>query len=149
VKTIEETPTRPVDYAALTGAYSALLAGLALAGRRRPPGRDSVAELAVLGAATFTVARLLVDEKVETWLRDPFVRREPGGGERPRGRRLRYAVGELLTCTRCAGAWGALGVVGLRTVAPSAGRPVTAVLAAKAANDVLQAGFSALCRAAD
>jgi Protein of unknown function (DUF1360) len=126
-----------------------LLAGVALAGRRRQPGRESVAELATLGAATFTVARLLVDEKVETWLRDPFVRREPGGGERPRGHGLRYAMGELLTCTRYARVWGALGVVGLRTVAPSAGRPATAVLAAEAANDFLQAGVSALCRAAD
>jgi hypothetical protein len=137
-----------VDYAALTGVYGALLGGLALAGRRRPAGRESAAELATLAAATFTLARLLVDEKVETWLRDPFVHRDPSGEERPRGHGLRYAVGELLTCTRCAGAWGALGVVGLRTVAPAAGRPVTTVLAAKAANDFLQAGFRALCRAA-
>ena len=35
-------------------------------------------------------------------------------GKRPRGRRLRYAVGELLNCTRCMGAWSALGLVALR-----------------------------------
>ena len=33
---------------------------------------------------------------------------------KPKGRRLRYAVGELLTCTRCMGAWSALGLVALR-----------------------------------
>ena len=36
------------------------------------------------------------------------------GERRPRGRGLRRAVGELVTCTRCVGAWSALGIVGLR-----------------------------------
>ena len=75
-------------------------------------------------------------------MRRPFVderRREP------KGRRLRYAVGELLTCTRCTGAWGALGLVALRIHAPAAGRTVTAVLATSAGNDLLQAAFSYLC----
>ena len=44
---------------------------------------------------------------------------------RPKGRRLRYAVGELLTCTRCTGAWSALGLVALRLHSPAAGRTVS------------------------
>ncbi len=63
---------------------------------------------------------------------------------RPRGRRLRRAVGELVTCTRCVGAWSALGIVGLRTADPATGRLITNVLAASAANDFLQAGFKLL-----
>ena len=45
-------------------------------------------------------------------------------GTRPRGRRMRYAVGELLNCTRCVGAWSALGLVALRLhPPPPAARP--------------------------
>jgi hypothetical protein len=64
---------------------------------------------------------------------------------RPKGRRLRFAVGELLLCTRCAGAWGALGLVALRVHSPAAGRTVSTVLAASAGNDLLGAAFSYLC----
>jgi hypothetical protein len=53
-------------------------------------------------------------------------------------------VGELVTCTRCVGAWSALGVVGLRVVEPRSGRIVANVLAASALNDFLQAGFKLL-----
>ena len=70
---------------------------------------------------------------------------ERDGARRPKGRRLRYAVGELLTCTRCTGAWSALGLVALRLHAPATGRTVATVLAASAGNDMLQAGFSWLC----
>jgi Protein of unknown function (DUF1360) len=52
-------------------------------------------------------------------------------------------------CTRCVGAWSALGLVGLRVVSPRAGRTVTAVLATSAGNDFLQAGFEAICGVAN
>jgi hypothetical protein len=98
----------------------------------------------LLAAATFALSKLVVHEKVEAWLREPFVEERPDG-RRPKGRRLRYAVGELLTCTRCTGAWTALGLVGLRLYAPTTGRTVSTVLAASAGNDMLQAGFTWLC----
>jgi hypothetical protein len=66
-------------------------------------------------------------------------------GRRPKGRRLRYAVGELLTCTRCTGAWTALALVGLRLYAPNTGRTINTVLAASAGSDMFHAGFSWLC----
>ena len=81
-------------------------------------------------------------EKVESWIRRPFVDET---ARKPKGRRLRYAVGELLTCTRCMGAWSALGLVALRLHSPAAGRTVSAVLAASAGNDMLQATFQYLC----
>jgi hypothetical protein len=74
---------------------------------------------------------------------------ERPGGRRPKGRRLRYAIGELLTCTRCTGAWTALGLVALRMHAPATGRTVATVLAASAGNDMLHAGFSWLCAGAN
>ena len=143
MRPVSQTPTEATDYALLSTTYAALLAGTALSARRREP--IPAAEIPALAAATFTLSKLIVHEKVETWMRQPFVEEQPGGRRRPRGRRLRYAVGELLTCTRCTGAWSALALVGLRLHAPATARTVNAVLAASAGNDFLHAGFSWIC----
>jgi hypothetical protein len=140
VDPIERTPTEPADYAALSAVYGALLAGTAVSARGQAPIPQ--AELATIAAASFALSKLVVHEKVESWMRRPFVDEQR---RKPKGRRLRYAVGELLTCTRCMGAWSALGLVALRTHSPAAGRTVSSVLAASAGNDLLQAGFQYLC----
>ena len=118
MKPVSETPTEAVDYAALTAVYGALLAGVAATRRGREPIER--AELLPLAAATFALSKLVVHEKAESWLREPFLE-ERQGAKRPRGRRLRFAVGELLNCTRCTGAWGALALVALRLHAPPRG----------------------------
>jgi hypothetical protein len=143
MRPVEHTPTEPSDYAALSLAYGSLLAVLAASARDRKEAIEPK-ELLPLSAATFALSKLIVREKAETWIRRPFVEEAPEEA-RPRGRRLRYAIGELLTCTRCMGAWSALSLVGLRLHAPRTARTVTAVLAASAGNDLLQAGFSWLC----
>ena len=140
MQSIEQTPTTPADYAALSILYGSLLAGTAFSARGKAPIPS--AELPVLAAASFRLSKLVVNEKVESWMRGPFVDEER---QRPKGRRLRYAVGELLLCTRCTGAWSALGLVALRVHAPAAGRTVSAVLATSAGNDMLGAAFSYLC----
>ena len=142
MKPVDQTPTEAADYAALSALYGALLAALACSARDREP--IPRAELVPISAATFALSKLIVHEKIETWLRQPFVD-EGANGKRPRGRRLRYAIGELLNCTRCMGAWTGLGLVALRLHSPSAGRTATTVLAASAGNDVLQSAFSLLC----
>jgi Protein of unknown function (DUF1360) len=134
-------PTEPVDYAALNAVYAALLIGLVVATRRREQDDPIAAtELGPLAAATFALSKVIAREKIGAWVREPFVEQE-GDRRKPRGRRIRRAVGELVTCTRCVGAWSALGIVGLRLSSPEAGRIVTNVLAVSAANDWLQAGF--------
>ena len=138
---VDHTPTEALDYAALSALYGALLAGTAVSGRRRGP--IPATELPGLAAASFALSKLVVHEKVESWIRRPFVDERNGG--RPKGRRLRYAVGELLSCTRCMGAWSALALTALRLHSPAAGRTVTTVLAASAGNDMLQATFSWMC----
>ena len=144
---VSNTPTKPVDYAVLSGVYGSLLGALALAARKGRSAQEPITgtDVAVTGAATFALAKLLSHEKVESWLRAPFVEETPSGEQKPKGRRMRYAIGELLTCSRCAGAWSALGVVGLRLLSPDTGRVVSNVLAASAANDYLQSGFRLLC----
>ena len=143
MKPVSQTPTEAVDYAALSALYGSLVALTAYSARRRAP--IPAYELLPLSAATFALSKLVVHEKVETWLRRPFLEELPEGRKRPRGRRMRYAVGELLNCTRCTGAWSALGLVALRVHAPAAGRTVAAVLATSAGNDMLGAAFSYLC----
>jgi len=63
----------------------------AVSARRRAPIPQ--AELATIAAASFALSKLVVHEKVESWVRRPFVDEQR---RTPKGRRLRYAVGELL-----------------------------------------------------
>jgi hypothetical protein len=135
----------PVDYAKLNAIYGGLFAAVLIGARMRDESDDQipVRELVPLGAATFALAKVVAREKIGTWMREPFVEQD-GDERRPRGRRLRRAVGELVTCTRCVGAWSALGIVGLRVIEPRTGRIVTNVLAASAMNDWMQAGFKML-----
>jgi len=141
----EEPATEAVDYAAINIVYGALFAGVIYATRERAREEPiQLHELIPMSAATFALAKVIAKEKVGTWVREPFVEHTEGG-PKPEGRRLQRAIGELVTCTRCVGAWSALGVVGLRLANPDAGRNVANVLAVSAANDWLQAGFKALC----
>jgi hypothetical protein len=147
------TPTGPGDYAVLNGAFmggvSLLLIG---ASRRAAHGQDPIGqdEIPLLALATFALAQVIAKDKVATWLREPFVE-ETGDHRpsRPEGSGLRYAVGELMTCTRCLGAWGALSLVSLRTLSPPAGRAATALLATAGANNFLQGSFRLLSEKAD
>ena len=144
--------TEPVDYGAINAVYGVLLAGVVLATRERAAHGNPIAneEFPILAGATFALAKVISKEKIGTWVREPFV--EEGPDRKPqgaRGTRLRRVTGELLTCSRCVGAWSALGLVGLRVASPGAGRIVNAVLATAAANDFLQAGFTWLTAQAD
>jgi Protein of unknown function (DUF1360) len=141
----DDRPVEPTDYLKLNVAYGTLLGAIVLTTRDRTRSEPiTTRELLPIGAATFALAKVVAREKVGTWMRDPFVEMEDGE-RKPRGRGLRHAVGELVTCTRCVGAWSALTVVGLRMADPPTGRTVTNVLAASAANDWLQSGFKWLC----
>jgi hypothetical protein len=143
MRPVQETPTRPVDYAALSAGYGALLGALVLGTRERsePLVRE---EIPALGLASFALSKLIAKEKVENWVREPFVAETPQGRE-PKGTGLRYVIGELLNCTRCVGAWSSLALVGLRVTHPREARVVTAVLATSALNDFLQTGFNWAC----
>ncbi len=135
-------------YATLVGVFGAGLAGVAglttLLGRR--PERLSPLDLAVLSAATFKASRTITSDEVTSFIRDPFVQGEAHEGKEDpvQDGGPRQALGELLTCSRCIGAWTAAGLVSAQTLAPRTARLLTWSLAASAANDFLQAGFAAL-----
>ena len=145
--------SRPADYAALEAVFLLGLGGVvALSRRRDRQGAPGIprSELPTMALATFTLADVLAKEKISTWLRDPFV--VEGADHRPvapQGGGMRYAIGELLTCTRCVGTWSALGLVGLRTASPVAGQATAAVLALSGANDLIQSAFRLLVERAN
>lgn len=147
--TVRETPTEPVDYAAISAGYGALVAAVLLAARESGEEPIRPAEIVPLGAATFALSKLIAKEKVDSWVREPFLEELPTGERRPKGRRLRYAVGELLSCSRCVGAWSSLALVAFRITKPREARVVTALLGTSALNDFLQAGFTRLCAASN
>jgi hypothetical protein len=138
-----DAETRPVDYAAINAVWISLAAALVVSSRGRAK-KDPITnkELVPMAAATFAVSKAVARERIGSWVREPFVEEEHG--QKPKGRSIRRALGELVTCTRCVGTWSALGVVGLRILNPEAGRTVNWVLASSAANDWLQAGFKLL-----
>ncbi|HYH62002.1 MAG TPA: DUF1360 domain-containing protein [Solirubrobacterales bacterium] len=138
-------------YATILAAFGGALAataGVERALRRDAPQRSTL-DYVVLCAGSFKAARTLSRERVGSVLRQPFVQSDaleaPEASERPAGEGLRRAVGELVTCTRCAGTWAAAGLLASQAVAPRFGRLLTWSLAAGAANDFLQAGFAAIC----
>ena len=71
MRPVTQTPTEAADYAALTTVYGALLGAVAVSARGREPVPRG--EVPVLAAATFALSKLIVHEKVESWLREPFV----------------------------------------------------------------------------
>jgi hypothetical protein len=129
-------------------AFGGGLAGAGLLARAldRDPYEHTTLDLAALALATFKAARTLTNDEVTSFLREPFVEgRAHEGGEDPRATGgMRQAIGELVTCSRCAGTWVAAGLGATQIVAPRFGRLLTWTLGAAGLNDFLQAGFAAL-----
>lgn len=149
MENVSQTPTRPHDYATVNIVWAGLLTSLLRATARGGRTGPAPAELPVYGLATFALTKALAKEKVGVWAREPLVEDSADGDRHPRGRGLRYVLGELVTCPRCLGTWGSLGLVGLRVVRPREGRIVAGVLATSAVNDILQSAFTLLCAKAN
>jgi uncharacterized protein DUF1360 len=144
----DPAPVSATDYAALSAGWGALLGAVLVAARDKGDEPVRSTEVLPLGLAAFALSKLVAKEKVDAWVREPFVEERPEG-HRPKGTGVRYAVGEMLTCTRCVGVWSALGLTALRVTRPREARVVNAVLGASAINDVAQAGFTWLCARAN
>jgi Protein of unknown function (DUF1360) len=137
------------SYAAIAGVFLGGIATVAAVARRAPPG--TALDLVALSAATFKASRTLSRERVASFVRQPFVEGEAdtGADERPAGEGLQRAIGELVTCPRCVGAWSAAALASSQVIAPRFGRLLTWSLGAAGANDFLQAAFKALCAKAN
>jgi uncharacterized protein DUF1360 len=135
-------------YASIMGVFAGGLAAAGAVARLldRDPQCHTALDFAVLSAAAFKAARTLSHDEVTSFIRQPFVRGDAhsGEGEEPVQGGMEQALGELVTCSRCAGTWVAAALAATQVVAPRFGRLLTWSLGAAAANDFLQAGFSAL-----
>ncbi len=137
-------------YALLATTFSAGATLFAVVARRRGvrlPQRIPPWDVALLGTATFKMSRVLSKDKLTSFLRAPFTRRESEGTanevlDRPRGSGVRRAVGDLVSCPFCISAWVAGALVCCYVSAPRATRLVCAGLGAVTVADLLQYGWS-------
>jgi hypothetical protein len=146
------TATKQPPYTAYATIMGVFAGGLGVAGALaraldRNPACQTPLDLVVLSAASFKGARTVARDEVTSFLRDPFVRGQAhtGDDEEPvETGGWEQAIGELVTCSRCAGTWVAAGLATTQILAPRFGRLLTWSLAAAGINDWLQAGFSRL-----
>ena len=139
-----ETPTR--DYAALVAVFNGLLATAFLARKcsREPlPERVDPKDLALFALATQKLSRVITKDKVTSAFRAPFTEVEGKGGpgeveERAKGRGLRRAIGELLTCPFCLGTWIASGFIYGYIFVPRISRTLASIFAVSSLADFLQ-----------
>jgi hypothetical protein len=143
----EHRPLR--SYALLTGVFSALFGGFVIRNRDSMPDRVGAGDLVLIGAATHKLGRLVAKDLVTSFVRAPFTRYEGGGmvsaevSEKPRGRGMRYALGELLACPFCMGQWIVAGFVAGLVKVPGPTRVVASTFAALGIADFLQLAFQA------
>jgi hypothetical protein len=136
------------SYAVIMAAFCGGLASAGALARAlgRDPQEQSALDLVTLALATYKAARTLARDEVTSFLREPFVagRAHEGGEEPLENGGMRQAIGELVTCSRCAGTWVAAGLGATQIIAPRFGRLLAWSLGAAGLNDFLQAGFAAL-----
>jgi hypothetical protein len=116
---------------------------------RHLPERLAWSDLGLVAVATHKLSRQLAKDPVTSPLRAAFTRYTGTSGEAEvaeevRGRGMRKALGELVTCPFCLGQWVAtVGVFGL-VVAPRSTRAVASIFAVLAGADVLQFAYAKL-----
>jgi hypothetical protein len=142
---------RPLgSYAVLTGTFGALFTGGLIAASRSHglPERIPVTDVVMGGIAAHKLSRLITKDKVTAAARAPFTRFQEKTGhgevaEAPRGRGMRYAVGELLVCPYCLAQWVAGAFVVGYVAAPRATRLLAATWTVHAIADAAQLAYSA------
>jgi Protein of unknown function (DUF1360) len=139
---------RPIgSHLALVIAYNGLVgAFLAARARKGLPGRIGIGDLLLAGVATHKLSRVIAKDRVTAPLRAPFTEFEGEGGpgeveEKPRGRGMRRAVGELLVCPFCLGQWVATGLLAGLAVIPRATRFICSIFATLTISDFLQIAY--------
>lgn len=140
----------------LTATFLTGAAAVAAVAHRsgRVPERIPTGDLVLLGVATHKASRIISKEKVTGFLRAPFTTCAEAEDnaevpEKPRGRGVRRAIGELLTCPFCIGMWIAGGAVATYLFAPRAARLGSSVLAVLSVSDYLQYAWTAADQATE
>ena len=137
--------------ATLLGAWSTGMAAFLAAFGDRLPRHVSWSDFALVSLATHKLSRIITKDWVTSPVRAPFVRYQKsiGGGEvdeKARGRGLRRALGELLTCHFCIAPWVAAALAGGFALKPRATRYMATVFGAVAISDALQNAYDSTKR---
>jgi len=142
-----ERADRPLGgYVSTMSTYAALTGAAALVTRWRGvrlPSSVPVADVALLGVATYRISRLLTKEAIASPLRARYTRYVDRSGpgelqEEPRGSGRAHAIGELVTCPFCMAQWVATGLVFAYLWHPRLTRWGAATMSAVAASNLLQ-----------
>lgn len=150
-------PDKLAGYAALLSIYGTGITAFGIflrrSGRKLPKRVDPV-DVALMGVATFKLSRLISRDAVTGVVRAPFTTRNKDGKgseimDKPRGKGLRRAVGELLTCPFCVSQWIGTLLAGSYVVAPNATRLAAGTLSAVTIADVLQYAHTSLQESVD
>lgn len=150
----EDRPLK--SYAGTLATYGLAVGATAviarLTGRRAP--RLGLWDIALMTATTHKVSRTLAKDTVTSPLRAPFTRYKGTSGpaelaEEVRGKGVKHAIGELITCPFCMAQWvGTVYAAGM-TFAPDATRLAGATMTAVAGADWLQLVYARLQRAVE
>ncbi len=144
---------RPLGaYAGLVALFNAELALFLLAARKSGrwlPERIELRDVLLLGVATHKVSRIVTKEMVTSAARAPFTQYEAPAGageinESTRGKGLRHAIGELLTCPFCFAVWVASSFTYGLVFAPRVTRLLASIFAMVTLSDTLQNGYDLL-----
>jgi hypothetical protein len=138
-------------YATFAAVFHGAMAGAVAAAKRSGrdlPERAEPRDVALIGAASYQLSRLIAKKKVTAFVRAPFTELEGRGGpaeleEHPRGRGVRRALGELLVCPYCLGLWASGAFHAGILFAPRTTRFSASVLSAMAISDFLQIAYRA------
>jgi hypothetical protein len=142
---------RPLgSFVAITAAYGATVGALALAVRHSGQGlpeRFALSDLALIAVATHKLSRRLAKDPVTSPLRAPFTQLDGTSAaaelsEEVRGKGVRKALGELLTCPFCISQWTATGFAFGLVLAPRPTRFAASIFAAVAGSDFLQYAYA-------
>lgn len=118
---------RPLGgYLGAMGAYGGLVAAigaLARVSHKELPTRVSPWDVTTFALATNKLSRLVAKDPVTSPIRAPFTEYEGTQAaaelhEEVRGKGVRHATGELLTCPFCVGLWISTGLAGGLVLAP-------------------------------
>ncbi len=142
-------PTK--TYITFMGLFALSFGAAVLVANRRKralPERVETADIVLLGVATHKLSRIITADKITRPLRAPFAETQGSAGageldDQPVGEGTRRAVGELLTCPFCVGAWIAAGFSYGMVFAPGPTRLAGSILTVKAISDGLNIAYTA------
>ena len=138
------------EYASLMAFYLASVATLSGVALQKGllPRRFGLFDLALLGAATHKLSRLVAKDRITGIIRAPFVNyiRSAEAGEveeEPRGHGLQRGIGNLISCPYCVGPWCAAALGFGLIFAPKITRFFAGILASVTMSDFLHRAYVA------